>query len=1069
MTTVYNLFTNPSFISNTTGWSGYEISETGTPTLGTDGTDPLFGTGYSAKITLFKNLISNSNFETDISDWVSPFGLTLSRNTSNFYSNAASLRLVNATGAQYATATNRPNGARLAVTAGQTYTFSYYIKKGTSTSNWFASIKGFDALSGGSAIDITDGTSLPLDTNGLWTRRSVTATIPSSGVNFIEGWVVNQSVDDAGAIVYVDAVMLELSATLNSYHTAGGNGGIITNDSYRVPVVAGNAYTFSAYVKVPLGQETSDFKLRAYFYTSGTAGSGDLSSSDSAFRTISSYDGWVRLTFTFAVPATATHFRGFVFRSASENHPAGYNFLVDALQFETGSEATPVKYDQGQKNRLVDTALSPKYIDHLTGMKLKADIRLGDFVFNRIDEYGVVWVVNDIQGWWSLPDIEMQDLPRGWGDGSYTTYGRYSARQLTITGSFILQDTDTQLEAARGRLIDAINLVKKDAWLILNEDTPKALKVRVSGTPEISTTNPRGRTDFSIGLVSADPIKYKWADARDDGYALATANSNAEVVTIRNEGNTPVSAIFEIIGPTTGPVSIFNRTSEQLLDVIYKLDKYKSFTVSGSQVSDGNLVFTTSATHGFTVGDAVDVLNVIDTFDIASVVCSVADHVDIVTSIKHGFAVGQEIQLTGVSSLFGYGNVTNGIYYITNVYSSSGDYYRFRATKAGLSLSVTESRTASVAKFSVFASLSTISYNSDTNVGLVNTANSHGFIVGDQIVLSNASDAYNGTYVVVGTPSTTSFEVNIFGSQKIVEIDNYESSLSLGTITFASGALDAQANDSVTISGVSEDFNGIYKVVSANSTAITFNKTFPSVTASSATDYGTIQISSLSTRSSVAYADGRAYYGNIYNGFYNVDYVPTDTSKVFKVIRPTFYGNVANASQQTYYGSVDPHPAVARVYGETLSIDSYTREIALNGELGGYRSKLDTIVDWIELQPGDNEIIFEDLNNKSVAYVQYTHTNPTTTATIITKSNHNFVVGSQIKLIGLNTVAGGSNVFANASTAEILTVPDTKSFTFTPTNSSGAANISSTAITSGYIYEISPAYLNIYYRSGWIG
>jgi hypothetical protein len=216
----------------------------------------------------------------------------------------------------------------------------------------------------------------------------------------------------------------------------------------------------------------------------------------------------------------------------------------------------------------------------------------------------------------------------------------------------------------------------------------------------------------------------------------------------------------------------------------------------------------------------------------------------------------------------------------------------------------------------------------------------------------------------------------------------------------------------------------------------------------------------------VAYADGRAYYGNIYNGFYNVDYVPTNTSKVFKVIRPTFYGNVSNATQQSYYGSIT-NPAVARVYGETLSIDSYTREIALNGELGGYRSKLDTVVDWIELQPGDNEIIFEDLNKRSVANVQYTHS--TTTATIVTKSDHSFVVGSMVKLIGLNTIAGGSNVFANASIAEVLTVPDTKSFTFTPDNVNGASNISTTAVTSGYIYEISPAYVNIYYRSGWIG
>ena len=986
MTTVYNLFTNPSFIANTTGWDGYTVGvKTGlVATLATGTNSVTLTTGNTSGMEVGQLLTKTSG--------AGAFG-----NSGVVYVKAITNSTVFTVGLADTTAQNHATLGSITFSAGATATLS---------------------------LDSTD----PLYGTGYSAKITAVDSSP-----------------------YI---------------------GILTNSSYRAPVIAGDTYTFSAYVKVPVGQATSEFKLRAYFYASSTL----VDYSDAAPQKISSFDGWVRLTFTFTIPATATFMSGLVFRSSTTTVSIGYNFLVDAVQFQTGSEATSLIYDQGQKNKLVDKALTNVYIDHLTGMKLKADIRLGDFVFNRIDEYGVVWVVDNIQGWWSLPDIEMQDLPRGWGDGSYTSYGRYSARQLTITGSFILQDADTQLEGARARLINAINLVKKDAWLVLDEEIPKALKVRVSGTPEISTTNARGRTDFSIGLVSADPIKYKWADARGDGYALATANSNAEVVTIRNEGNTPVSAVFEIIGPTTGPVSIFNKTSEQLMDVIYKLDKYKSFTVSGSQVSDGNLVFTTSATHGFSVGDAVDVLNVIDTFDIASVVCSVADSIDIVTSIKHSFSVGQEIQLTGVAALSGtaYDAVTNGVYYITNVYASSGDYYRFRATKVGLTLSVAASQTVTDAsgvnssntRFSVFANLSTISYNGDTKVGLVNTDDTHGFIAGDQIVLSNTSDAYNGTYVVVATPSTTSFEVNMYGSQKIVEIDTYESSLSLGTVTFSSGALDAQAEDSVTISGVNEDFNGIYKVVSANSTAVTFNKTFPNVTTSANTDYGTIQISSLSTRSSVAYADGRAYYGNIYNGAYNVDYVPTNTSTVFKVIRPTFYGNVSNANVQNYYGSIS-NPAVARVYGETLSIDSYTREIALNGELGGYRSKLDTIVDWIELQPGDNEVIFEDLNKRSVANVQYTHS--TTTATLVTKSDHSFVVGSQVKLIGLNTIAGGSNVFANSSTAEILTVPDTKSFTFTPTNTSGAANIATTAVTSGYIYEISPAYVNIYYRSGWIG
>jgi hypothetical protein len=894
MTTVYNLLTNPSFITNTTGWSAYAPSSNPTPTLSLDSSDPLYGTGYSAKIT---------------------------------------------------------------------------------------------------------------------------------------------------------------------FQASSPNSGIITTSAYRPKVIVGQTYTLSAYVKVPLGQATSNFKLRSYYYnSSGTL----LSSTDSAPQKISSHDGWVRLTLTTEIPTDGDELAAFIFRSDSTDPGAGYNFLVDAIQLQTGSEATQLIYDQGQKNKLVDKALTNVYIDHLTGMKLKADIRLGDFVFNRIDEYGVVWVVSEVEGWWSLPDIEMQDLPRGWGDGSYTTYGRYSARQLTITGSFILQDTDTQLEDARGRLIDAINLVKKDAWLILNEDTPKALKVRLSGTPSISTTNPRGRTDFSFGLVAADPIKYKWADARDDGYALATANSNAEVITLRNEGNTPVSAVFEIIGPTTGPTSLFNKTSEELIDVIYRLNKNRTYTVTGAQVSDGNLIFTTNTAHGLSANEAVDVLNVVDIFDIVSVICSLANTLDIVTKVKHGFSVGQRIHLTGVSGLAGYSAITDGEYYITTVYRGTDDY-KFRITKTSLTQSTAAPQTPSGAKFSVWANTSAISFDSGNNIATVQTAADHGFTVGDQVVVSNTSAVFDGTFVVTASPSTSSFEYNLFESQTIRPVTYYESTVSLGTIRYAT-TLSAQADDYITINGINEDFNGTHKVVSANSTAITFNKKFPAVTANTATTSGSVFISQLSERSSTAYTSGRAHYGNIYNGYFSVYSVSTSTPTKFNVVRPTYYPDVANATVTTYDGATSP---IARVYAETLSIDTYNRDVALNGEIGGYRSKLDTVVDWIQLQPGDNEITFEDLNKNFVAYVQYTHS--TTTATITTTADHNFVVGSQVKLIGLNTIAGGSNVFSNASTATIVAVPDTKSFTFTPTNVSGASDITSTIVTSGYIYEISPAFVNIYYRSGWIG
>ncbi len=103
--------------------------------------------------------------------------------------------------------------------------------------------------------------------------------------------------------------------------------------------------------------------------------------------------------------------------------------------------------NQAQKNRITQQALTPLPEPHLTGMKLQEDIILNDFVFNTVDEYGVLWVITDIKGWWSPPAPDMPEIKRGWADGSYDVKGRYNARDLTLEGSILC--TDPSLAAER--------------------------------------------------------------------------------------------------------------------------------------------------------------------------------------------------------------------------------------------------------------------------------------------------------------------------------------------------------------------------------------------------------------------------------------------------------------------------------------------------------------------------------------------------------------------------------------------------------------------------------------------
>lgn len=228
---------------------------------------------------------------------------------------------------------------------------------------------------------------------------------------------------------------------------------------------------------------------------------------------------------------------------------------------------------QSQETTTVNKALSAYPPPTFTGMKLNADIILDQLVFNTIDLDDVVWVITDIEGWWNLPESSIRDIPRGWADGSYDVGGRWTNRLLTLKGS-ILPPDPLLVPAARDKLLQAAALVYDGAWLRVYEEPQKAAFVRLSGKPQIQTVNARGRTDFSIGLKAADPLKYGWNDAQPQGYVVTPlqckniALSRTGVVTINNEGNWDTNVILEIEGPIVGPATITNQTTGELILII---------------------------------------------------------------------------------------------------------------------------------------------------------------------------------------------------------------------------------------------------------------------------------------------------------------------------------------------------------------------------------------------------------------------------------------------------------------------------------------------------------------------
>ncbi len=241
---------------------------------------------------------------------------------------------------------------------------------------------------------------------------------------------------------------------------------------------------------------------------------------------------------------------------------------------------------QAVKMHAINTGLQRVAINYIDPLKLASDVLLGEFAFNRIDEDGIVWVIQEIDGWWGPPEPTTPDYPRGNADGSYDVRGRWNAREITLRGTFLVPDA-SYVPLARQRLVDAANLVYTGTWMRVNESNyNKVAWVRLSGRPQIQTVNARGRTEFEISLRASDPIKYSWSpDDIQDGFDSVNINclndttQESGIKVVDNVGNTPVPVIISILGPATSNLYIQNNSTEKILLLNKDIPAGKTLTI----------------------------------------------------------------------------------------------------------------------------------------------------------------------------------------------------------------------------------------------------------------------------------------------------------------------------------------------------------------------------------------------------------------------------------------------------------------------------------------------------------
>ena len=540
---------------------------------------------------------------------------------------------------------------------------------------------------------------------------------------------------------------------------SSANTGVATSTT-QIPVSPAKQYMVSAYVKLPADADAANLKLLVAWYTDVSGATQVGSTTYSEIFSVYPSDGWLRLSYLVTAPSGANGLKVGVVNSDA----VLVEFYLDAVLVEQDTYLNAYTDDltQEQENKFVNDALRPMPNPYITGMELNADVILNGLVLNTVDENNVVWVCTGIEGWWTMPDVDMQDIPRGLGDGSYDVNGRYASRSISLTGS-ILPPSPSLVPASRDKLVRAIDLVRRNGWLLTDEKPVRGSRVRLNGIPSIEVVNARGRIDFNIALKAVDPIKYEWVVGEPEGYQFNTVDLG-NTVNLVNNGNTNVTAYLTVNGFLNGGTTIRNNTTNQEIEIINDIGGEKSYVGDITQVyRSGNVAtITANSTYPFVAGDLINVLHVNTTgfnTNTAATILSVSE-VD-----------GDTLSITYANTGDNVANTTpspTGVLALGQAEFLEVDTYERSVSFIGLP--GYRSKLATLVDWVVLqpgnneiqliesASPTTLTVTNKAltnNVATLTFGSYHDLPVGSSIVVAGVDSTFNGTYEVASTPTKT--------------------------------------------------------------------------------------------------------------------------------------------------------------------------------------------------------------------------------------------------------------------------------------------------------------------------
>lgn len=146
--------------------------------------------------------------------WAGNTGTALNNSTAQSYTGRGSLLMT-----VFSAGTSRgafiPSGTRIPVTAGQTYTFTAYLRDGNSGLQWRNVLNWYTLVTGGSLTGSSTGVSTTVTSTG-WTRLTVTGTAPA-GTTAVSLFTNMPGSATLNTYAYIDAIQLESGSTASTY------------------------------------------------------------------------------------------------------------------------------------------------------------------------------------------------------------------------------------------------------------------------------------------------------------------------------------------------------------------------------------------------------------------------------------------------------------------------------------------------------------------------------------------------------------------------------------------------------------------------------------------------------------------------------------------------------------------------------------------------------------------------------------------------------------------------------------------------------------------------------------